>query len=714
MSAVSELKVIISFKENITVGIDGFIKAENQLKKNTLDVGNVIKKVFGKKHSLTLDTKVKNAEVMKTRKELEASFHKIKANISSSTLGKSISSLKKLAKEKVINAKIAVAVSKESFDIGVQDFRRKALLKVEKPIDSIKQKLQPLKKMSYLAIALKDMTGDRLKILTRKPRKMLITMGAKTLSSYNNAVGFINRFKKPTRSDIEINHKSITKLKSFSNRLNVIGRMRISPSVSIKDNISSKLKNLGSSVISFAKNGLLGIANLASKGIIEAVKSGAILEKQDLYMDQAITKSNPQLGSEEVKTQRNSYMKQLRDSAAGTGMDSGDIIKAGTQAVSIAGGDIKEAMELVKVAQDMAALNPGKTVAEAMDALSAAKGGDISSLEAFGAKATADDINKLGLQGVVQQKLKPQFAGGAEKFSDTGGGLVSVIKGKLNNKMQDMGLGIIEKLKPALKSVVMLIDRYSPALDAFGEGIASGIGIAMIWVKNIAGLIGEKFSWIGEKTGFLKEVFQVSWAGIQDRMATAWEVIQPVMDLIANGAMLLFNIFQWAFPGIQAVIENVWAFVQPLLEGLGSAIGWVADKVGMMAEWFDKEPGGKSGGGGGGVGAFGGKTEETLALSRVPISAGMEDALKMPAVPGTSQKSENSIINNKLNAYMATKANLPNNGTNVQNQAININISGVNKSTNEIMSEMMPKLRLALQNISPGPSGHARVGGALA
>ncbi|HWQ29722.1 MAG TPA: hypothetical protein VN549_01930 [Negativicutes bacterium] len=369
-------------------------------------------------------------------------------------------------------------------------------------------------------------------------------------------------------------------------------------------------------------------------------------------------------------------------------------------------------MKLVKVAQDMAAMNPGKSVAEVMEALEAAKSGDISGLKGFGANVTEADISNMGFKWAVQQKLKPQYSGGAEKLSGTGAGMVSIIKGKLNNKLQDMGLGIIEKLKPALASVIELIDRYSPALDAFGSGIASGIGLAVEWVQKIAGLISEKFGWIGEKSVFLKEVFMVSWGGIQNSLAAAWEFIQPVISLIANGIMLLFNIFQLAFPGIQAVIENVWKFVKPILEGIGTFIGWSADGVGALAEKIGMRngfsSGGSEGGGGGGAGAF-------ADISEVKKNTMQSDfvnqikALEAQTPTNTKVQYNNSYAIPK--GYESTQKIPGYSGETIMNPQVTVNINGVSLSTQEIASKLVPQIRLALQNISSRTSRHARLGG---
>jgi len=656
MSAVGELKTVISFKETQSVGIEALIKAN-----------------------------IKKAEVAKARKELEKKFENIKANISSTSIVKSVNNITNSAKKKVIAITIAAAINKKTFDMNRQDFMSKAILKAEKPIEKIKQKLKPLKKISYKVIAAKDMMGDGLKTLTAKPYKIMASVALIGKSTFMASVASIGK-------------SAFSKVSGgFSN---------------VKGFVSSAaggLKTVGGAMLGFAKAAFAGLGGTVAGGISQvvenAVSGGAELEKQNLYMDQAITASNSNMGTAEVKNQRDNYMKQLRDSAAGAGMDSSDVIAAGTKAVGIAGGDTKEAMELVKVAQDMAAMNPGKSVAEAMEALAAAKEGETDALKDFNVDVSQEDFNKLGgFKGVVQQRLKPKFDGGAEALSDTGIGLMSVIKGKLNNKMQDMGLGIIEKLKPALESVIELIDRYSPVLDAIGEGIASGIGLAIDCVYNIAGLIGEKFSWIGEKSNFLKDVFVTSWEGIKSGMATAWEFIQPAMELIANGAMLLFNIFQWAFPGIQAVIENVWSFVQPIFEGLGSAIGWVADKVGKVAEWFGKES--SNGDRGSSVSALWNEKEESLAESQPAISTSSVDALRMTAMMDasrskrtTAMENEYDGVNNRTKTYTVPQTNLQGSKPNVQNQAFTININGVNKSTNEIMNEMMPRLRMILTNM---------------
>lgn len=52
-----------------------------------------------------------------------------------------------------------------------------------------------------------------------------------------------------------------------------------------------------------------------------------------------------------------------------TPFSSPELFPALTRGVGISNGDIKQAKELLKISADMAALTPGKTVEDAMEAL---------------------------------------------------------------------------------------------------------------------------------------------------------------------------------------------------------------------------------------------------------------------------------------------------------------------------------------------------------
>ncbi|PBH18051.1 hypothetical protein [Clostridioides difficile] len=91
-------------------------------------------------------------------------------------------------------------------------------------------------------------------------------------------------------------------------------------------------------------------------------------------------------------------------------------------------------MKMVKLAEDMAALNPGKTVGDAMEALADMKIGEMARLTEFGVKASSTDDPKE-----VQKKLEPKYTGGVSKLAESGSVLISTRMGKIKCHIGDIG-----------------------------------------------------------------------------------------------------------------------------------------------------------------------------------------------------------------------------------------------------------------------------------
>lgn len=433
--------------------------------------------------------------------------------------------------------------------------------KAHKEMSKLKEKLAPLRKKIVTALALKDMASGKI-------------------------------------------NKTV-------NQLKVVGKKVFTPMIKIKDNIKSVMSKIGG--LAKAAGGLALAGGTAAIGAgIGMMASGAELEKQQVSMGHFIGINNKGKSQADVNKMRDDYLKQLRDNSNSTPFTSSEVITAGTRALGVTGGNTKDAMELVKVAEDMAALTPGKTVQDAMEALADAKTGEMERLKEFNAKVSADEFKKLGFKGVVDSKLKSQFAGGAEKLSTTGSGLISTIKGKLGSKAQDLGLSMLEKSKPVLEGVIKLLDSPSFAnfSKKFGDGIGTvfnKMGSVFGWIQSklpsIASFYGEKlgniagkFSWISTKVGFFKEVFQTAWDGAAAVIQKVTPLIEPIWDIIASGCNIIFDAFQLAFPYIKDIVGSVWDFVSPILDKLGEALSWVADKAGKIAGWLNKKLESKSSG----------------------------------------------------------------------------------------------------------------------
>lgn len=429
----------------------------------------------------------------------------------------------------------------------------------------------------YMTLALKDIASDKIKSIIKKPRSIVVSAVAKTASALSGVKALASVVKKPFVAAIAVKELVTEKVKSIKNSLTELGKKVFSPVMQLKDNIVGKV----------------GIA---------MVKSGAELEQQQISMKQVIGASNKGKSDSEVSSMTNSYMKELRDNGASNGFESKDVVQAGTKALGIAGGDTGEAMNLVKMAQDMAALNPGKTAAEAMEALEELRDGGTSKLKSFNMNVSEDDAKNLGLKGVMDQKLKPQFGGGAAKMGQSGAGLFSTIKEKVKNKGQDIGLSMLEKMKPVLSGIVKILD--SPGFANFSNKIGAGITFIfgkigefatfiqgkMPQIQGFIGgamnFIGDKFGWIGQQMPSLQQILETGWNVIANVFTAVQPLIEPLLSILINGARLIYEGFKIAFPFIQEIVTSVWGVVQPIFEAMSSGLSWVADKFGTLLKWI--------------------------------------------------------------------------------------------------------------------------------
>jgi len=457
------------------------------------------------------------------------------------------------------------------------------------------------------------------------------------------------------------------RIRETRNNLRTLGRMTIAPVIKVKDmatrqisRIKGALGAIAMSPIGIAAGAALGAASVAGVGSLSA---GAQLEQQQVSMEHFIGINNKGKSAAEVKKMRDDYLNQLRENANATPFETSAVIASGTRALGVAGGNTAEAMELVKVAEDMAALTPGKTVQDAMEALADAKNGEMERLKEFNAKVSAEEFKKLGFKGIVDQRLKSQFEGGSAKLAESGSGLWSTIKGKLGSKAADTGLKMLEQLKPTLQSAISLIDQYSPKMDKIGSAIGSGVG------KGI--------QYVGKFVGFVKEHMP------QIKAVGAWvaENLSSAFKLIGNGVRLVYNIFRFAWPGIKAVILTVWDVIRPVLVKLRDLIGWVGDKAGKIADWLGKKVAEREGTGVGSVG----KNAIGTSYWRGGPTMVNERGGEIIDLPRGSR-----IYPHDKSVQMAKSGG---------QRPIIINIHGTGKSTDQIVNEMVPKLKLALNNM---------------
>lgn len=399
------------------------------------------------------------------------------------------------------------------------------------------------------------------------------TAATRTISRIRTA---IEPLRNRIVTQIAIRDNAARERRRIQNELNALGRRAIAPLVSIRNTASSVIGSISSklAVLRAAAAVPIVIATAVIAGGAVALKSGAELEQQQISMKHFIGVNNQGKSDAEVTRMRDSYITALRKNADETPFSTSEVIGAGSRAVNVMGGDTKGAMDLVKLAGNMAALNPGKTISDSMEALADAKNGEMERLKEFGFKVSADEFKGYAGKGknddmsesdtktaygmLVNKQLNPYFKGGSEKLAQSGTGLMSTITGNLGSKVQDTGLKMLEKLKPVLISVIGMIDKYSPQMDKLGLKIADGIGFAVSKLPVLKQHLKDAFeaaqpaiNWL-TTTGFpaVRDLIGGVWdkaKGVYDFFKTNWSTLVPFIEGIA----ISFGIYK----GVMMAIE---------------------------------------------------------------------------------------------------------------------------------------------------------------
>lgn len=423
--------------------------------------------------------------------------------------------------------------------------------------------------------------------------------------------------RKKVATVVALKDETKDKIKKIKSNMKSIGRFVAKPMVMIRDKATSAIKKISGSIKSIAKKVTIPIA-LATGAVGATVKSGMQLEQQQISMNHFMGVGNKGKSSKEVNAMSNKYLSDLRNNANSTPFETGEVIAAGTRALQIAGGNTKEAMSMVKLAEDMAALNPGKTVGDAMEALADMNIGEMARLTEFGLKASSKDDPKE-----VQKKLEELYTGGAEKLATSGSGLWSTIMGKLKSNLADVGLGMLEPLKPVMEDVISFIDSATPGMLAIGQAITAGLATGIGWiqeqmptlapvfssvfttiqgvVQTVAPVIGQLIQSLGPIFSALMPIAQTVFSAIGLAVQTAAPIVSnliqmwsPIFANVGSALTSLSSIFSSVFSGIMKVVEKAYNFVKPLIEGIGGAVsgisgvvssglGWIADKLGRNA-----------------------------------------------------------------------------------------------------------------------------------
>lgn len=235
-----------------------------------------------------------------------------------------------MAKKKHISAVISL---KDNFSAGLRGIRReqnsfrKEVAQTRKAMDSINKK---------------KMTA-----------RLNATQAHKAFNKLKKDTRYIEAKKKLVQA-VALKDMATAKIKKIHSNLKAVGKFVAKPIIAAKDKATAVLGKVKGIIGGLAK-GLAIPITIATAGVASTLNSGMDLEKQQISMRHFMGVGNKDKSSSELDKMSADYLKSLRNNANATPFETGEVIAAGTRALQIAGGNTKEAMGMVKLAEDMAA-----------------------------------------------------------------------------------------------------------------------------------------------------------------------------------------------------------------------------------------------------------------------------------------------------------------------------------------------------------------------
>ncbi len=399
----------------------------------------------------------------------------------------------------------------------------------------------------------------------------------------------------------EVAINAIDKTKSITSKV----RTELNSLVKAPATLAIKAKDETVATMSKVKSELLSLKSLAA-GIVLGVAGKATigaasqLEQEQIAMKHFISYNNQKSSSTDVQKMTDDYISKLRVEANATPFSTNEIIASGRRAVNITSGDTKQGMDLVKLSENMAALNPGKSVMDAMEALADAKTGEYERMKEFGFKITQADVQKAG---GTDQYFKTQFSntgnvgkvfnGGADELSKTTAGNWSTVTGNLESIGANFGKAFLPVINKVLTPLATLLDKNADKFTTFGESIVKvggKIGTTLTPAfnkiseivdsyltpafKKVPGLIDKYLMPV------IKFVQQISNKYILPAIEAVSGVIKqympPILQAISGFMVKMGPILKKGWDIIQTyiipIIQDLWGKVKDIMPGVQSLI----------------------------------------------------------------------------------------------------------------------------------------------
>ena len=317
---------------------------------------------------------------------------------------------------------------------------------------------------------------------------------------------------------------------------------------------------------------LSGVAGMV-KGALPAAAAGAAVAGAGSLVSMGSERQQYRnnmeffLGDEK---QADAMMKWASKNAAETQFSSGEVMGATARAIQIASGDTDEAKRFVELAQDMASLQPGKTIDDAIEALADAQMGEFERMKEFGFKGSAEAFEAAGgdfwaMQNASNGKtVEEMFKGGTDAGMQSAAAKWGTITGNLEDAVATIG--------------EQLLNGLSPALDWF-IGVSESAGEAL---SGTLSTLGGVFMSLWNAVQPLAPVFQTLWSIVSGVVSTAFNVLSSIVTgVVAPALEFLSNV-------VSAVLTPALEWLKEQGDALAESFQWVKDRAKDVYDWFGK------------------------------------------------------------------------------------------------------------------------------
>lgn len=326
-----------------------------------------------------------------------------------------------------------------------------------------------------------------------KKYEMVVSAKDTATETVKKAVSFT---KKLASKGYSITLNAIDKLTSTAARIG----SRIKSSLPSIVNIPVKALNYTASAIGAAKRALFSLPTLFTvtigavlgKSFLDAtVKSSATFEEYTVSMTHWLKSAD----------KAKDYMKWIGQYSDSTPFASADLMPAAARATGLTKTK-EEFQRLMKLSVDMAALTPGKTVSDAMEAIADGQMGEFERLKEFNMKYSKEEMKAGGgFDGLISSAEK-KFSGGAKGFSQAYTGMISTLKGYTGSFFRSIGDGFQTAIKPRLTKIIDWLNANQETWQKWKDAAKQAGTEAAAW-------LGEKFdgffSYLGKMLDSIKK-----------------------------------------------------------------------------------------------------------------------------------------------------------------------------------------------------------------